>query len=509
MLAVLATAGATGLSRDKLLAYFWPETDEDPARHALNQALHQIRVALGAGAIMSTSTALALDPAGFTSDAAEFERASSERQYERAAALYQGPFLDGFNIPDATEFERWMTGTRTALAQTWTSILESLASAASDRRDRAAVVRWRQRLATADPFNARGIVALAEAYVASGDRAAALRAMRAHETLVRTELEAEPDAAVMEWIARLKRAPVIELTPAEPPLARQSDPRRDRADADRARIARATAGRYAITSVLARGAVLTSFSATDTRDRAPVALHIVGAHAAAQADPDRFVHTLRRVGAVGDPRIAPVLDVAVTDDSFWFVTPAPPRPTLRDRLARERQLTIPDAIRLARDLAAALTAAHAHAVIHGDLRPKHIAMLPDGVVIGGWALIDALALIREGDAGRAETAVTIAAPAYASPEQLEGTMLPDARSDVYSVGCVLFEALAGAPPFVFGDAHALVSRKLTRSAPSVLDARDNVPAALDAAVRTCLARSPADRYQSGAALAAALQSIPE
>jgi eukaryotic-like serine/threonine-protein kinase len=134
-------------------------------------------------------------------------------------------------------------------------------------------------------------------------------------------------------------------------------------------------------------------------------------------------------------------------------------------------------------------------------------MLPDGVVIGGWALTDALALIREGDAGRAETAVTIAAPAYASPEQLEGTVLPDARSDIYGVGCVLFEALAGTPPFVLGDAHALVSRKLTRSAPSVLDARDNVPDALDVAVRTCLARSPADRYQSGAALAAALESI--
>jgi DNA-binding SARP family transcriptional activator len=508
MLAVLATAGAAGVSRDKLLAYFWPETDDDQARHALNQALHQIRAALGPDAVMSTSTALALDPAGITSDVAEFERASAERQYERAAALYQGPFLDGFHIRDAIEFERWVTVTRAALAHTWTSVVESLAVAASGRRDRGAVVRWRGLLATADPLNARVIVALAEAHVAAGDRAAALRAMTAHAALVRTELEAEPDPGVTDWIARLRRAPQVDAGPAGPITHREHAPRRDRDHVDRDRVERATGGRYTIDGVLARGAVLTSFSATDARDRAPVALHIVAAHAAAQADPDRFIDTLRRVGTVGDPRVVPVLDAAVTDDGFWFVTPIPPSPTLRDRLARERQLAIPDVIRLARDLATTLTAAHAHDVTHGDLRPKHIAVLPDGVVVSGWALIDALAIIRDPDAGRAETAVSISAPAYASPEQLEGNVLPDARSDIYSVGCVLFEALAGAPPFMSGGAHALVSHKLTRHAPSVLEARDSVPAALDAALRTCLARVPADRFPSGAALAAALESVP-
>jgi serine/threonine-protein kinase len=512
MLAVLAAAGPAGVSRDKMLAYFWAETDEEQARHALNQALHQIRVALGPTAITTTSTALALDPSCITSDVAEFEQASAERLYERAAAVYLGPFLDGFHIRDTTEFERWMSTTRATLAQTWASIVEALAAAASDRRDRAAVVRWRQRLATADPFNARAVVGLAEAHVAAGDRAAALRAMTAHETLVRTELEAEPDAAIVEWIARLKRAPLAAADPsrAEQIVDRESAPaRRDRGSIDRARLERATAGRYTIGPLLSRGTILTSFAATDERDHAPVALHIVGRNAAGHADPDRFLQTMRRVGAVGDPRVAPVLDVGATDDSFWFATPMSPTPSLRERLARDRQLPIPDALRLARDLAAALTAAHAHDVTHGDLRPKHIAMLADGVVVGGWGLIDALGVTREGDAGRAETAITIVAPAYASPEQLEGHVLPDARSDIYSAGCVVYEALAGAPPFTSGDVHALVSRKLTQRAPSVLDARENVPAGLDAALRTCLARSPADRYPSGAAFGAALERLSE
>jgi DNA-binding SARP family transcriptional activator len=511
LLAVLATAGPTGVSREKLLAYFWPETEEDQARHALNQALHQIRAGLGPDAVITTSTALALG-SGITSDVAEFKQASAERHYERAAALVPGPFLDGFHIPEAAEFERWMTVTRATLAQTWTSIVQALAVAASDRRDRTAVVRWRQLLAAADPLSAPAIIALAEAHVAAGDRSAARRTVTAHDTLVRTELDAEPAAEITEWIARLKQGPQQGPPATGAPVApiRDSDatPPRDRGRLERTRLERATAGRYTIGAELARGAVLTTFAATDVRDQTPAAVHLIRAQAAAQADPDRFVAVLRQVGTVADPRIVPVLDVGVSDDAFWFATPPSSSQTLRDRLARERQLSIPDAVRLARDLAAGLAAAHARDVTHGDLRPKHIEVLADGVIIGGWALPSALALIHEAGAPRAETTITIAAPAYASPEQLEGHAVPDARSDIYSAGCVLFEVLAGAPPFTSGDAYALVSRKLSGDAPSVVEARSNVPAALDALIRTCLARSPADRYPSGGALAAALEVIP-
>jgi serine/threonine protein kinase len=212
---------------------------------------------------------------------------------------------------------------------------------------------------------------------------------------------------------------------------------------------------------------------------------------------------------VGDPRVLPVLDAAATEEIAYYVTPPSTGPTLRERLARDRELSIPDAIRLARDLAATLAVAHGHDVLHGDLRPKHVELLTDGVAVGGWALIDALASLGElgGSSSVPETAVTIAAPAYASPEQLEGGRLPDARSDVYSLGCVLFEALAGTPPFAPTGGHAILVRKLTEPAPSVRDARPSVPEDLDAVLSTCLARSPADRYASGAALADALASL--
>ncbi|HZS62567.1 MAG TPA: protein kinase [Gemmatimonadaceae bacterium] len=419
ILAVLAASGTAGVSRDKLLAYFWPESGEDQARHALNQALFQLRQALGPDSITSAGTTLALNRAAVTSDIVDFEQAAADRALKQAEALYQGPFLDGFRLPDAPDFERWVTATRARLARMWDAIHHSLTAAAARR---------------------------------------------------------------------------------EPPTGESRL---------RARIEEVSNGRYAYERTLAKGAVLTTLAVTEVHQGVSVALHVVSSQAMAQAHPDHFVRILRRVGAIGDRRVLPVLDAMVTEDFTYFVTPPSAGPTLRDRLARDRELTVPDAIELARELADILAVAHQHGVRHGDLRPKHIGLSTDHVVVSGWSLIDALAPV--GEAGGAlhvpETAVTIAAPAYASPEQLAGSRLPDASSDMYSLGCVIFEALAGAPPFAPTRGHAILERKLTESAPSVRDARASVPEDLDAVLRTCLARSPADRYASSAALVDALAQL--
>ena len=173
-----------------------------------------------------------------TSDVADFDRASADRALENAAALYQGPFLDGFFLSDAPDFERWVTTTRSRLARTWGSIVDSLATAAAARHDRAALVRWRQQLANADPLNANSVIALVEAHVAAGDRAAALRAVTAHDTLVRTELDSEPDPEIQHWIERLKVAPLREPQTGETRL--------------KARIDRVTNGRYVYDRVLSK-----------------------------------------------------------------------------------------------------------------------------------------------------------------------------------------------------------------------------------------------------------------
>ena len=158
----------------------------------------------------------------------------------------------------------------------------------------------------------------------------------------------------------------------------------------------------------------------------------------------------------------------------YFVTPPLEGSSLRDRLARERQLPVPDVRRLALELLDALVYAHGHDVRHGDLRPKHVLLGRDGVTVAGFGLVEALDLAESGSAG--STAVTIGAPAYLSPEQLAGESNADERSDLYSLGCILFEALAGEPPFGGSNLAAVLSRKLTQTAPAVSTLRESVPA---------------------------------
>ena len=152
-----------------------------------------------------------------------------------------------------------------------------------------------------------------------------------------------------------------------------------------------------------------------------------------------------------------------------------------------------DARSIAGELVEALAYAHGRDVRHGDLRPKHLLLGRSGIAITGFGLVEALDLAAAGSAG--STAVTIGAPAYLSPEQLSGETSADERSDLYSVGCILFEMLAGEAPFAGSNMAAVLSRKLTQPAPRVRSLRESVAPALETFVERCLARLPADRFQ--------------
>jgi len=188
----------------------------------------------------------------------------------------------------------------------------------------------------------------------------------------------------------------------------------------------------------------------------------------------------------------------------YFATSPVEGPSLRERLARERALPLGDALATAEDLTAALVHAHARGVRHGDLRPKHIVLTRAGLSVAGFGIVEALDLATAGS-GASTTAVTIGAPAYLSPEQLSGEVGADERSDLYSLGTILFEMLAGEPPFG-GNLAAILSRKLSHPAPPVRQLRESVPLDLEAILARCLARSPADRFQNALELADALGS---
>ena len=251
--------------------------------------------------------------------------------------------------------------------------------------------------------------------------------------------------------------------------------------------------------------MLLSFTARDRRDTRPVELHVLTPRLASLAPVDRVLAALERVTALHDPRIVPIRDCGLLQGIVWFATPPVEGTSLRDRLARDRQLPIDEALRLTRDLLEVLVYAHGRDVRHGDLRPKHIMLSRTGLTVASFGLVEALdAAASRGTAG--STAVTIGAPAYLSPEQLAGETTADERSDLYSLACVAFEMLAGEPPFGGTSLASVLSRKLTQAAPSVRSLRDSVPPAVDALLARCLTRLPADRYQSAREAYEALQA---
>jgi TolB-like protein/DNA-binding SARP family transcriptional activator/Tfp pilus assembly protein PilF len=212
LLAVLAASGDRGRSRDWLLALFWPDTPADRARHSLEQLLYAIRGSVDNAAFLGVNP-IALNPQVIESDVAEFERALAENRLEEAVALYRGPFLDGFILPDAPEFGQWADGERARLANAYARALEVLADAAERQRDFRGAVEWWERRAAHDPYDSRVAQCLMRALDASGNRARAIQHAAVHERLLRDELDVQPPAELTALVERMRREPLT-VSPA-------------------------------------------------------------------------------------------------------------------------------------------------------------------------------------------------------------------------------------------------------------------------------------------------------
>lgn len=216
LLAMVARAGTRGVSRDRVQSTLWPDADAERGAHALKQALYALRRDIDAGELFLGTRELRLDPDAVRTDVTEFEDLCRRSEFERAVALYDGPFLDGFRLPSVPEFEYWMEEEREALERTLAKALERLAQAAREQGNTAAAVTWSRRLSAIEPLNARYAVDLMRALLAAGDRAAALQHARVYEELIAQELDLPPDPAVVE-LAQQVRAGVI--APADAPVA--------------------------------------------------------------------------------------------------------------------------------------------------------------------------------------------------------------------------------------------------------------------------------------------------
>gem|GEM_PF-5060297 len=220
---------------------------------------------------------------------------------------------------------------------------------------------------------------------------------------------------------------------------------------------------------------------------------------------ERFLIEIRTTANLQHPHILPLFDSGATDGTVFYVMPFVEGESLRDRLNREKQLPIDDAVRFAREVAGALDYAHGHGVIHRDIKPENILLHGAHALVADFGI--ALAASRSDGGNRmTETGMSLGTPHYMSPEQAMGERTLDARTDVYAVGCVLHEMLTGEPPFTGPTPQAIVAKVVTERAVPPSRVRDTVPAWLDQVVRTALEKLPADRYQSAARLLDALDA---
>src|SRR6267378_8264562 len=210
LLAILGLGGRSGLSRDRIEAYLWPESSGARAQHALDQTVYAIRHALGTDVILAIARELRLNPELVRVDVWEFEQAIRASQWTAAVGHYKGPLLDGFHFADSHELDSWIESNRSRLRLEYQKAIEFLANSSAVAGDHSQSVTWWRRLANSDPLSAGATKQLMLALAAAGDRAGAVQYARVYQELVRQELEMEPDSAIEDLAAALSRHAITE-----------------------------------------------------------------------------------------------------------------------------------------------------------------------------------------------------------------------------------------------------------------------------------------------------------
>ena len=264
----------------------------------------------------------------------------------------------------------------------------------------------------------------------------------------------------------------------------------------------ALADRYAITRELGAGGMATVYLAHDLKHDRDVAIKVLRPELAAVIGADRFLAEIKTTANLQHPHILSLFDSGTVEGTVFYVMPFVEGESLRDRLSREKQLPIDDAMRIATEVADALHYAHQHGVIHRDIKPENILLHGGHAQVADFGI--ALAASKTGGGRMTETGMSLGTPHYMSPEQAMGERELDARTDVYALGCVTYEMLAGEPPFTGPTAQSIVAKVMTEGAPSARSKRATVPEHVDDAIQVALQKLPADRFRTAAEFGAAL-----
>ena len=276
------------------------------------------------------------------------------------------------------------------------------------------------------------------------------------------------------------------------------------------------ADRYRLERELGRGGMARVYLAHDLKHDRPVALKVLHSDLGAALGPERFLREIRTAARLQHPNILTVFDSGSAEPApgdpdgrplLWFSMPFIEGESLRDRLGREAPLPVDEAVAIACEVAEALEYAHGRDVLHRDIKPENILLFRGRALVADFGIALAMSQDDAGEAARlTQTGLALGTPAYMSPEQASGVGPQDGRSDVYSLGCVLFEMLAGEPPFTGPTALAVIAKRFADTVPSPSQGGRALPAELERIVLRALAPSPTDRFPSAGAFAAALRA---
>ena len=272
----------------------------------------------------------------------------------------------------------------------------------------------------------------------------------------------------------------------------------------RSHLSTALAHRYRIERELGAGGMATVYLAQDLKHDRRVAIKVLRPELAAVIGAARFLREIKTIANLQHPHILGLIDSGEVNGTAYFVMPFVDGESLRDRLYREQQLPVADAVRIATEVAGALDYAHRHGVIHRDIKPENILLHDGRALVADFGI--ALAASKVGGERMTETGMSLGTPTYLSPEQAMGEREITARSDVYALGCVTYEMLVGEPPFTGPTAQAIVAKVMTAEPAGLTGQRKSIPPAVEAAVLTALAKLPADRFATAAEFAVALVS---
>jgi len=495
LLIYLAAASPAGVHRrDRLLALFWPDLDDARARDALNQALRFLRQTAGSNVLVRRSAEdVGVDPARLWCDVPAFRAAADQGRWDDAMVLYRGDFLQGFFVEGAGGFERWMEEERASLRELAARGARELARLHEADEALTLAISWGRRALEFTPDDERALRQLLSLHVRAGDHAGALSLYDGFARRLVAEWGSPPSPETQRLVEDLRCGRVL-VAPERP------DPGAVSPGGERLGV---LAGRYRIEHKLGTGGTATVYLARDLKHDRDVAVKVLLPAITEGLARDRFVREIRIAGQLQHPGIVPLFDSGEADGRLYYVMPVVSGETLRQRL-RRGPLALAEVLTVLREVAVGLGYAHEQGVIHRDIKPENV------LLAGPHALVTDFGIARAAEAARTpggpegmlltQPGTSLGTPTYMAPEQAAGDPQISHLADLYALGVLGYEMLAGRPPFIGSTPQQILAAKLTQRAPDLLGLRPDTPVWLADLLMKCLERDPARRPQSARAV---------